>query len=209
MPQTIARQIDLILKQCYPGAKCTLDFTNPLELLIATILAAQCTDERVNKVTPALFKKYPSATAYASAPQEQIEQDVRQTGFFRNKAKAIRACCAILDEKDAGAVPKSMDELTALPGVGRKTANVILGNAYGIPGIVVDTHVKRLAQRMGFTTQEDPEKIEFDLQKLIPQKDWTDFSHRMVSHGRAICQARKPKCPECAVNHLCPYPKRM
>jgi len=204
MSQTAGQKIDAILKKRYPEAKCSLDFRNPLELLIATILAAQCTDERVNQVTPTLFRKYPDASAFARVAPEELEQDVRPTGFYRNKARAIRAACAMIVTQHGGNVPNTMKELVALPGVGRKTANVILGNAFGIPGIVVDTHVGRLARRMGLTLHNDPEKIELDLQAQIPKKDWTAFSHRMVYHGRAICQARKPKCADCPLNQICP-----
>ena len=199
-----AAKINALLKKHYAQVHCTLDFRSPLELLISTILAAQCTDERVNKVTPELFKKYPNVEALAGATQEEIEEAIRSTGFYHNKAKSIRTCCQQLIEKHGGQVPKTMEELTALQGVGRKTANVILGNAYGIPGVVVDTHVTRLSQRMGFTKNTDPVKIEQDLMKLIPREDWTDFSHRMVFHGRAICIARKPKCAECPLNKICP-----
>ena len=193
------------LKKMYPKAKCSLDFTNAFELLIATILSAQSTDARVNIVTKSLFRKYPSAPAFAAANQVEMEKDVKQTGFFRNKAKAVIACSKALVEKHGGEVPRTMDELTALPGVGRKTANVVLSNAMDISvGIVVDTHVARVSGRLGLTSHAEAEKIEQDLMKLVPQKEWTKFSHRLIYHGREICIARKPKCRECLLNELCP-----
>ena len=189
----------------YPKAKCTLDFTNPFELLIATMLSAQSTDARVNIVTKSLFRKYPDPQSFANATQLEMERDVRQTGFFRNKAKAVIAASKAIVEKHNGEVPQTMDELTALPGVGRKTANVVLGNAFNKPvGVVVDTHVARVSSRLGLTSNSDPVKIEDDLMKLIPQKEWTSFSHRLIQHGREICIARKPKCRECRLNELCP-----
>src|SRR5437588_2299443 len=194
------RALDIVsrLKQMYPKAKCTLDFTNPFELLIATMLSAQSTDMRVNIVTKSLFHKYPNPQAFASAKQPEMEREVRQTGFFRNKAKAVIAASKAIVEKHGGQVPRTMEELTALPGVGRKTANVVLSNAFKTPvGIVVDTHVTRLSGRLGLTANNDAEKIEHDLMKLIPPKEWTAFSHRLIEHGRAICIARKPKCDEC------------
>jgi endonuclease III len=203
--QERALEIVSRLKQMYPKAKCTLDFTNPFELLIATMLSAQSTDARVNIVTKSLFRKYPNAQAFANATQPEMERDVRQTGFFRNKAKAVIAASKVLVEKHGGEVPQTMEELTALPGVGRKTANVVLGNAFNkAVGIVVDTHVARVSGRLGLTAHSDAEKIEQDLMKLIPQKDWTVFSHRLIQHGRQICIARKPKCYECRLNELCP-----
>jgi len=201
------RAADIVsrLKRMYPKAKCTLDYTNPFELLIATMLSAQSTDARVNIVTKSLFRKYPDAQAFADAAQLEMERDVRQTGFFRNKAKAVIAASKAIVEKHGGEVPQTMDELTALPGVGRKTANVVLGNAFKKPvGIVVDTHVTRVSGRLGLTSNSDPVKIEDDLMKLIPQKEWTVFSHRLIQHGRQICIARKPKCRECRLNELCP-----
>src|SRR5947207_1866274 len=201
------RAADIVsrLKRMYPKAKCTLDFTNPFELLIATMLSAQSTDARVNIVTKSLFRKYPTPRAFADAAQPEMERDVRQTGFFRNKAKAVIAASKSIMEKHGGEVPASMDELTALPGVGRKTANVVLSNAFKKPvGVVVDTHVTRLAGRLGLTSNTDAVKIEEDLMKLIPQKEWTAFSHRVIAHGRAICVARKPLCAECALNDVCP-----
>jgi len=193
------------LKQMYPKAKCSLDFTNAFELLIATMLSAQSTDARVNIVTKSLFRKYPDPAAFANASQVEMERDVKQTGFYRNKAKAVIAASKAILERHGGEVPPSMDELTALPGVGRKTANVVLSNAFKKPaGIVVDTHVARVSARLGLTANSDPVKIEDDLMKLIPQKEWTAFSHRLIHHGRAICIARKPKCAECGLNELCP-----
>jgi len=200
-----ARRIDARLKKAYPDAAIALEFSNPLQLLVATILAAQCTDARVNQVTRQLFGNYPTAADYARASQKQLEREIKPTGFFRNKAKSIIACCREIGEKYGGEVPRTMEALTALPGVGRKTANVILGNVFGIPGIVVDTHVKRVSGRLGLSSSADPDKIEFDLNQLIPKKDWIGFSHRMTWHGRLTCAARKPKCPECPVLQLCPY----
>ena len=189
----------------YPDAHTELNFKNPLELLIATILSAQCTDKRVNMVTPALFKKYRSAKDYANAPQAELENAIKSTGFFRSKTKSIRGAASTIATKFGGKVPDSMEELRELPGVGRKTANVVLGNAFGInEGIVVDTHVIRLSQRLGLTKEKDPEKIERDLIKLIPREHWTDWSHWLIWHGRRRCYARKPDCANCEVFHLCP-----
>jgi endonuclease III len=193
-----------ILRKEYPSSRCHLNFQNPLELLIATILSAQCTDERVNQVTKGLFRKYKTAKSYADADQEELENDIRPTGFFRNKAKAIAGCCKALVERYNGEVPSSMEELTRLDGVGRKTANVVLGNIFGIPGIVVDTHVKRLAGRLGLSDKSDPDKIEADLMGIVPKQEWTYFSNALSDHGRVICQARKPLCLMCRINHLCP-----
>jgi endonuclease-3 len=193
------------LKKAYPDAHCELDHRSPLQLLISTILSAQCTDKRVNMVTPSLFAKYRSAADFAAAPQEALEQEIKSTGFFRNKARSIRACCSALVERHGGEVPGSMEELTALEGVGRKTANVVLGNAFNVNvGIVVDTHVARLSQRLGFTRNTNPEKIEQDLIKLIPKEDWTLVSHLLIFHGRRRCFARKPDCPGCEVLAPCP-----
>jgi endonuclease III len=193
------------LRRLYPEAKCSLNFNNPLELLVATQLSAQCTDERVNIVTEHLFQKYRRAEDYATVSQEELEQDIRSTGFYRNKAKNIRAACQrILTEYD-GEVPRTMEGLLSLAGVARKTANVVLGNAFGIiEGFVVDTHISRLSRRLGWTTNEDPVKIEQDLMRIIPQKDWLDLSHMLIFHGRALCQARKPLCEQCTLVHLCP-----
>jgi endonuclease-3 len=189
----------------YPGAKISLDFTNPLELLVATILSAQCTDERVNKVTIRLFKKYRTAQDYANAPSEELEADIHSTGFYKNKAKAIRNCCSALVERHGGKVPSTMQELTALSGVGRKTANVILGNAYGIPGVVVDAHVGRVSRRLDLTKEDDPEKVERDLMAVLPKKDWTGFSHRMILLGRQTCKSAKPMCGACPISMQCPW----
>jgi endonuclease-3 len=200
-----AGDIAVRLKQMYPKAKCSLDFTNAFELLIATMLSAQSTDARVNIVTKSLFRKYPDPQSFARATQPEMERDVKQTGFYRNKAKAVIAASKTIMEKHAGAVPQTMEELTALPGVGRKTANVVLSNAFKKPvGIVVDTHVTRVAGRLGLTANSDAEKIEQDLMMLIPLKESTSFSHRLIHHGREICVARKPKCSECRLNELCP-----
>ncbi len=193
------------LRELYPDARCALDYRTPLELLIATILSAQCTDERVNKVTPALFATYKDAAAFAAADQVELEKAVHSAGFFRNKAKAIREACADIATQHGGQVPRTLGELTALRGVGRKTANVVLGNAYGIAsGIVVDTHVGRLAQRMGLTHESDAVKIEFALMPLVPRESWTLFSHWLILHGRAVCNARKPACSACPVAGHCP-----
>jgi endonuclease-3 len=193
------------LQRIYPHAHCELNFSNPLQLLVATILSAQCTDRRVNIVTAELFKKYRSAKDFAAAPLAKIEEAVKSTGFFRNKAKNIQNCCRALIEKFGGEVPRTMDELHALAGVGRKTANVILGNAFGINvGVVVDTHVTRLSNRLGLTKQTDAVKIEQELMQLVPQKDWTLFSHWLIWHGRRRCAARRPDCANCEIQKLCP-----
>jgi len=193
------------LDKCYPNATTALRYSNPLELLIATILSAQCTDERVNKVTETLFKKYRSAADYARLSQEELEQEIKSTGFFRNKAKMIRECCQILAEKYGGEVPRDIDVLTQLPGIGRKTANVVLGTAYGIPtGVVVDTHVERVSRRLGLTKEKNRDKIEQDLMRLIPKNKWIVFSHQLIHHGRQVCTARKPKCSSCCLEDLCP-----
>jgi len=193
------------LRKAYPDAHCELDHTNPLELLIATILSAQCTDKRVNLVTSGLFKKYRTAADYANVNPAELEQDIKTTGFYRNKARNIQAACRKLVERHGGNVPRSMDELTNLDGVGRKTANVVLGNAFAIEeGIVVDTHVARLAQRLGLSRGTDPETIEQDLMKLVPRNQWTLFSHWLIWHGRRRCAARNPDCPNCEVKKLCP-----
>ncbi len=203
--QERALEIASRLKRMYPKAKCSLDYTTPFELLIATILSAQSTDVRVNIVTKSLFRKYPGPAAFAAANQVEMERDVKQTGFFRNKAKAVIAAAKAIMERHGGEVPRTIEELTALPGVGRKTANVVLGNAFKIAvGIVVDTHVARVSGRLGLTANSDPEKIEQDLMKLIPQKEWTVFSHRLIYHGRQVCVARKPRCAECNLNDVCP-----
>lgn len=193
------------LQQAYPDAHCELNFSNPLELLIATILSAQCTDKRVNLVTAELFQQYKTAADYANAPLAALEEAIKTTGFFRNKAKNIQACCRALVERHSGKVPRTMDELHALDGVGRKTANVVLGNAFHLNvGIVVDTHVTRLANRLGLTRQSDTVKIEQDLMKLVPRAQWTLFSHWLIWHGRRRCVARKPDCEHCELRQLCP-----
>jgi endonuclease-3 len=199
------RAIIAELRRLYPDARSSLNFTNPLELLIATQLSAQCTDERVNIVTADLFKKYRSVEDYATVSQEELEQDIRSTGFYRNKAKNIRAASQRIITNYGGEVPRTMEDLLTLPGVARKTANVVLGNAFGIVvGFVVDTHIGRLARRFGWTTNDDPVKVEQDLMKLIPQQDWLDLSHLMIYHGRAVCLARKPLCEKCTLAKLCP-----
>jgi len=198
-------KIIAVLDRTYPEAKCELRHSKPLELLIATILSAQCTDKRVNIVAKELFEKYRSAADYANASLAELEQAIKTTGFFRNKAKNIQACCRKLVERHAGEVPRTMEELTQLDGGGRKTANVVLGNAFGInAGVVVDTHVARLSQRLGLTKQKTPEKIEQELMALVPRKQWTLFSHWLIWHGRRRCNARKPDCSNCEIQKLCP-----
>jgi endonuclease-3 len=193
------------LRELYPNAECALRYTSPFELLVATILSAQSTDKTVNQITPALFQKYPTPAAMAQADLGELEALIRSSGFFHNKAKNLKACAAAIIREHHGEVPRAMEALTKLPGVGRKTANVVLGNAFGInAGVVVDTHVQRLSQRLGLTIEQDPEKIERDLMSLVPQEDWTKFSHRMIQHGRQVCQARKPKCNECLLAPECP-----
>lgn len=193
------------LRRMYPGAKCSLNFSNPLELLVSTELSAQCTDERVNIVTADLFKKYRAVEDYATVSQEEFERDIKSTGFYRNKAKNIRGAAQRIITEYGGEVPRTMQELLTLPGVARKTANVVLGNAYGIvEGVVVDTHVTRLSQRFGWTTNTDPVKIEQDLMRILPRQDWLDASHLMIYHGRALCLARKPACARCDLVPLCP-----
>ena len=210
------RKISAALRRVYPNAHCELNFSSPLELLIATILSAQCTDKRVNLVTDKLFKKYRSAKDFADAEISGLENEIRSTGFYKNKAKNIKAACAALVEKFGGEVPRTMDELNALPGVGRKTANVVLGNAFGInTGVVVDTHVTRLVNRLGLAKGTDAVKLEQELMKLAPQADWTLFSHWLIWHGRRRCEARKPACAACEIYDLCPrigvkpQPKKM
>ncbi len=200
-----AAQVVRGLKKLYPAAVCALSFSNPLELLIATILSAQCTDQRVNLVTPALFAQFPVAADYAAAPREELERLIQSTGFFRNKAKNIQACCQQLVEKYGGEVPQTLEALVVLPGVGRKTANVVLGTAFGLAsGVVVDTHVGRLSKRLGLTRHSDPVKIERDLMALVPRKEWIDLSHRLIQHGRKVCLARRPRCEICALDKICP-----
>ena len=203
-----AAKVAAALKKLYPEAKISLDFQNPLQLLVATILSAQCTDERVNQVTVSLFKKYRSAADYANAPEEELEQDVRSTGFYKNKAKSIRNCAAAIVANHGGAVPATMEELTLLAGVGRKTANVILGQAFGKPGVVVDTHVIRVSGRLGLTAHGDPEKIEQDLMAALPEREWTEFSTRMILFGRNVCRARTPDCGRCPLAEDCPWEGR-
>jgi endonuclease-3 len=202
-PKTRARRIVRGLARLYPDARCSLDYSDPLQLLVATILSAQCTDARVNQVTLALFARYPDADAFAAADPAELEALIQSTGFFRNKAKNILLCCQQLVERHGGVVPANMEELTALAGVGRKTANVVLGNAFGVPGIPVDTHVGRLSQRMGLTNHTDPVLIESDLAALLPKSAWTAFGHRMIYHGRAVCHARKPLCESCGLAAVC------
>jgi endonuclease III len=192
------------LKKEFPDAKCALHYTTPHELLVATILSAQCTDKRVNLVTPGLFAKYPDVAAFARADTDELERDIQSTGFFRNKTRSILGMSRELLAKHGGEVPRTMEELTALPGVGRKTANVILGNAFGVPGVVVDTHVTRLSNRLGFTKQKDAVKIERELMELFPRTWWTLSSHLLILHGRKTCVARRPRCGECPVADLCP-----
>jgi endonuclease-3 len=205
-----ASAIIAILKRTYPDAKCALEHSNPLELLVATILSAQCTDARVNIVTKDLFRKYKSAKAYAKAPPGVLEKDIQSTGFFNNKARSLRGMGAAITEQHGGKVPDTMEELTHLPGVGRKTANVVLGNAFGKNvGIVVDTHVTRVANRLALTKHAvDAVKIEQDLMKIVPQEEWTMFSQLLIFHGRQICQARNPKCESCPLLELCPAGKK-
>lgn len=189
----------------YPDAKCALDYGSPFQLAVATILSAQCTDVRVNMVTPELFRRHPDARSLAGAQQEEVEELIRSTGFFRNKARSLLGMAKAVMEDHGGELPRTMKELAALPGIGRKTANVVLGNAFGIDeGVVVDTHVKRLSGRLGFTAETNPDKIERDLMALFPNETWTMLAHLLIYHGRQVCPARKPRCHECAVSHLCP-----
>lgn len=193
------------LSKAYPDAKVALRFSNPLECLVATILSAQCTDEKVNEVTATLFEKYRTPEDYVRVPEDELRADIKPTGFFNQKAASIRAACSRIIEEYGGRVPDTMRDLITLRGVARKTANIVLGNAYGIvEGIAVDTHVRRLANRLGFSEESDPDKIEQDLMRLIPKKRWFDFTYVLIDHGRALCVARKPKCDECPVNELCP-----
>jgi len=199
------RQLIKLLRGEYPEARCSLDHTSPLELLVATILSAQCTDERVNAVTAGLFRKYRTWEDYASAPAAELERDIHSTGFFRNKAKSIQGACRRIGERHGGRVPDRMEELLELPGVARKTANVVLGNAYHIAsGVVVDTHVSRLSGRLGLSAEKTPEKMERDLTDGVPKSDWIDFSHLLIAHGRKVCKARNPLCGECVLARLCP-----
>jgi endonuclease-3 len=197
------------LKRAHPDAKLALDYGSPFELLVALILAAQCTDEKVNEVTGTLlFRKYRRPADYVRVPAAELETDIRPTGFYRNKTRALQRCCQQLIERFDGAVPHTLDELITLPGVGRKTANIVLGNAFGTPAIGVDTHVMRLSQRLGLSRQTDPDKIEADLSAIVPKKDQVRFCHLLQFHGRRVCLARKPRCPECVVRDLCPYPDK-
>ena len=199
------RRIIRLLKQAYPDAKCTLNHSNAFELLIATILSAQCTDDRVNIVTADLFRKYRKAQDYLTVSPTELQKDIRTTGFFRNKAKSIQGTARVLAEQYSGRVPNTIEELLELPGVARKTANVVLGNAFGVTsGIVVDTHVTRLSRRLGLTKHKQAEKIERDLIELVPRKDWVIFSHLLIAHGRKVCKARNPLCSECVIEKLCP-----
>jgi endonuclease III len=199
-----ARRINRELGQLYPDAHCELDFRNPLELSVATILSAQCTDKRVNEVTPALFAKYPTAADYAAADRDDVERLIKSTGFFRNKTTSIIKLGQALVERHDGEVPNRLDELVKLPGFGRKTANVVLGNAFDVPGLTVDTHFGRLVRRWRWTAETDPVKVEFVVAELLPKKEWTVFSHRAIWHGRRVCHSRKPACGACAIEQLCP-----
>ncbi|MCY7364963.1 MAG: endonuclease III [Frankiaceae bacterium] len=199
-----ARRIARELALLHPDAHCELDFTTPLELAVATILSAQCTDKRVNEVTPALFRRYPTAAAYAAADREEVEALVRPTGFFRNKAGSLIGLGAALVERHGGEVPRRLEDLVQLPGVGRKTANVVLGNAFGVPGLTVDTHFGRLVRRFGWTELDDPVKVEAAVAELLPKAEWTMFSHRVIFHGRRVCHSRTPACGACGVAALCP-----
>jgi len=197
-----------ILNSLYPQVKTQLFYRNPFELLVATILSAQCTDNQVNRVTPVLFKRLHRPQEFVKTPVAEIEELVRPTGFYRNKARNIKACCQALIDRHGGQVPRTIEALVELPGVGRKTANVVLGAAFDTPGVVVDTHVGRISQRLGLTKNKDPKKIEIDLMRIIPKNQWSDFSLRLIFFGRETCTARKPKCPVCPLDHLCPYPHK-
>jgi endonuclease-3 len=203
-PRDRVAAIDATLKTLYPDAVCALNFETPLQLLVATILSAQCTDARVNQVTPALFARYKTAADFASSDPHELEGYIKSTGFFHNKAKNIRGCCQGIIDRFGGEVPGTLEALVSLPGVGRKTANVVLGNVFETPGITVDTHVGRLSRRLGLTKHEDPVKVEFDLMKIVPQPEWTNISHGLILHGRNVCFARKPQCESCALSELCP-----
>jgi endonuclease-3 len=210
-PQKITERAAAILKilnSLYPQVTPQLFYRNPFELLVATILSAQCTDKQVNRVTPGLFKRMRTPQDFAKTPVTEIAGLVRPTGFYRNKARNIKGCCEALIERHGGRVPRTLEELVALPGVGRKTANVVLGAAFDTPGVVVDTHVGRISGRLGLTKHKEPQKIELDLMRLIPQPEWSDFSLRLIFFGRETCTARKPKCPICPLDHLCPYPRK-
>ncbi|MCB0349359.1 MAG: endonuclease III [Bdellovibrionales bacterium] len=202
--QERSKNIIKVLKKTYPNSKCSLHFESPFQLLIATILSAQCTDDRVNQTTPALFKKYPDAKGFLAATQAEVETLIRSTGFYKNKAKNILACCQQIVEKYPRGLPKTTEELHALPGVGRKTANVVLGTAFGIPGMVVDTHVTRITNRLGFCKGTDAVKLEMELMKIVEKEDWVKFTHLLIDHGRAVCVARTPKCEDCVIKKFCP-----
>ncbi len=204
--KTRADKIRKLLRKMYPEVRTQLFHQNPFELLVATILSAQCTDKQVNQVTPVLFKRLKTPADFAAVPQKTIEKLIRPTGFFHNKAKNIKKCAKVLLEKHSSEIPQTLEEMVELPGVGRKTANVVLGAAFGIPGIVVDTHVARISNRLGLTKNKNPVKIEFDLMKIIPRKDWNDFCLRLIFFGRATCTARKPKCQQCPLREVCPWP---
>ena len=206
--QARVRKIIAVLKRTHPDAKLALDFTNPLELLVALILAAQARDDLVNLVTPDLFRKYHSASDYAGETEAVLQQQVSRINFFRQKTRSIQKACVILVKDFGGNVPDNIDDLLKLPGVGRKTANAILANAFGQPAIVVDTHTWRLSQRLGLTVRDDPDKIEADLAQIVPRKEWTRFCHLLQFHGRRVCTARNPKCPNCSINKLCPWPEK-
>ncbi|HZP89708.1 MAG TPA: endonuclease III [Actinomycetota bacterium] len=200
-----APEIVRLLSKAYPDAHVALRFTTPLEMLVATILSAQCTDEKVNEVTETLFRKYRRAEDYLRVPEDELKRDIKPTGFYNQKAASIRAACRRIVEVYGGDVPDTMEDLLTLRGVARKTANIVLGNAFGkVEGIAVDTHVKRLANRLGFSAETDPDKIERDLMRLVPKRKWFDFTYVLIDHGRAICEARRPRCGDCPVNHLCP-----
>lgn len=205
LPTTPARAQHILraLAQAHPVPQIELQHRTPLQLLIATILSAQCTDQRVNQVTPALFRRYPTAADYAQAKQAELEHLIKSTGFFKSKARNIIGCCRALVERFGGDVPDTMDALVSLPGVGRKTANVVLGNCFGKPAVIVDTHVKRVSQRLGFTTSDNPDRIEEDLQQLMPPGDWASGSQRLLLHGRYVCLARAPRCSDCVISSLC------
>lgn len=203
-----ARKIIATLKKTHPDAKLALDFSTPLELLVALILAAQARDDLVNTVTPALFRKYRTAAAYLDEKEAVLQKQLGRINFYRNKTRSIQGACRVIVDTFGGRVPETMDDLLSLPGVGRKTANAVLANAFGRPAIVVDTHVGRLSQRLGLTARDDPEKIEADLVEIVPKKDWTSFCHLMQFHGRRVCTARKPACPNCSISKLCPWPEK-
>ncbi|MBD3411155.1 MAG: endonuclease III [Ignavibacteriales bacterium] len=202
-----AAEILAILKESYPDAKIALAYRTPFQLLVATILSAQCTDERVNIVTKELFKRYKAPKDYVAADDEELKKDIYSTGFFNRKAKSLKNCCAALEERHGGKVPKSFEALAELPGVGRKTASVVAGNAFGIPAVAVDTHVRRLSNLLGFIDTKNPDKIEFRLRELFPESEWVTLGHLLMSHGRAVCKARKPECPRCPLAELCPSAK--